>query len=647
MKHQQTNSELFGGRSDRRLGYAASKRWGYEAEPSLNHEPISARRTRSQQRRFLFFVGLASLAGCGLFLRLALLQVARGAELRAAAEENRIRLQPIPASRGVIYDRHGIPLVRNVPNETLQIVPADLPKGESELQPTAASLAAILNEPPAQLLDEMREKREVTFQSFVFREHLSYQTALKLRLIESQLPGFHVEVTATREYLGGDALSHLLGYTGKINSDEAKEKLAAGYQLTDQTGKSGLELSYESTLRGKNGRKQIEVDSLGKEKRIVASAAPELGENLYLSIDADLQRRASEALSSMVAKTRSRGGALVAIDPRNGEILALASAPTFDNNLFTQQKDPAALAALFQDERNPLFFRPTDGQYPSGSTMKPFVASAALSLGVITPTTTVNSTGGIRVGQWFFPDWQSGGHGITNVRKAIAQSVNTFFYMVGGGGDGFQGLGVSRLVPFLARFGFGQASGIDLPGEAIGLLPTPEWKEETKNERWYIGDTYHLAIGQGDVLVTPLQMAVATAAIANGGTVYQPRLVTTVEDAAGRRSALGPQTKGELVASSQTLAVVREGMRDGVLDGSSRAMQSLPVSSAGKTGTAQFGNGSATHAWFTAFAPYEDPTLAIAVVVESGGEGHAAALPVARDVIAAYFERERPPRVDK
>lgn len=349
----------------------------------------------------------------------------------------------------------------------------------------------------------------------------------------------------------------------------------------------------------------------------------------------------------MVAKTRSRGGALVAIDPRNGEILALASAPTFDNNLFTQQKDPAALAALFQDERNPLFFRPTDGQYPSGSTMKPFVASAALSLGVITPTTTVNSTGGIRVGQWFFPDWQSGGHGITNVRKAIAQSVNTFFYMVGGGGDGFQGLGVSRLVPFLARFGFGQASGIDLPGEAIGLLPTPEWKEETKNERWYIGDTYHLAIGQGDVLVTPLQMAVATAAIANGGTVYQPRLVTTVEDAAGRRSALGPQTKGELVASSQTLAVVREGMRDGVLDGSSRAMQSLPVSSAGKTGTAQFGNGSATHAWFTAFAPYEDPTLAIAVVVESGGEGHAAALPVARDVIAAYFERERPPRVDK
>lgn len=621
----------------RRLHDYDGKQWGYESDP-VSAAPPPPASLRQRSRRLFGFIILAGISLTLLASRLVGLQLFRGEELRAAAEQNRIRLQPIPARRGIVYDSKGRLLVRNVPNETLQLIPADLPRHD-DLRVLAEKLAPILHEDAALLAEELRTKRSFSYQSILLREHLSYDTAIKIRLIENSIPGLVVRDTATRLYLAGEAIAPVLGYTGKISENELQSSLKKQYQLTDQIGKSGLELSYESVLRGKDGREQIEVDALGKEKRVIASAPPRQGANLHISLDTALQQKAADALQSMMKSSRATGGALVALDPRNGNVLALATAPSYDNNIFSDALQKDAYERLLKDPRNPFFFRPIAGQYPSGSTIKPLIAALALHDKIITEKTTVLSSGGIRIGQWFFPDWKAGGHGITDVRKAIADSVNTFFYTVGGGTDTFTGLGVERLAAELPTFGLGRATGIDLRGEAQGLLPTPAWKEATKKEPWYIGDTYHFAIGQGDLLVTPLQMAVATAAIANGGTAYRPRLVTSIEEETGNRTLVDVEKISPSVADPGAIRIVREGMRQAVVSGSSQGMQALPVASAGKTGTAQFGSGDASHSWFTAFAPYESPEIAVAVVLEGGGEGHLAALPVAREVLSWYFSQ--------
>lgn len=624
------------------IGRAGSPRrlWGYEGEPELKTPAATpVRSLLSARRLFSFYVAVVATLAI-LVLRLVLLQLQQGTELRAAAEENRLRIRLIPSTRGIFYDRRGEPLVRNIADQALFMTPADLPNAKA-LQDIAGRLSSILGEEREQLLRDIDASRPSLYESVLLREHLPYETALRIRIVEATLPGFHVETTAIREYLGGNAFSHLLGYTGKIAPEEEEQKLEEDYALNDQIGKSGLERSYEQLLRGSYGRKSVEVDSLGKEKRIVASDPPVVGSSLSLTIDAVLQRRASELLNSMMDERHATGGGLVALDPRNGDVLALVSTPSFDNNEFSGGIKPDAFEQLKADKRNPFFFRPVAGQYPSGSTIKPFVAAGALAEGVITPSTTVLSSGGIQIGKWFFPDWQAGGHGTTDVKKAIAQSVNTFFYMISGGTDTFQGLGIARLAPTLQSFGFGEPTGVDLDGEAVGLVPTPAWKEATKRERWYIGDTYHLAIGQGDILVTPIQMAQATAAVANGGTLYQPRLVQVIQGTSGAREERQPESRRNGLANPQSLAVVRGGMREAVLSGSARSLQTLPVSSAGKTGTAQFGTGERTHSWFTSFAPYENPEIVVVVVLEGGGEGHEAALPVARELLRSYFSQKK------
>ncbi len=621
------------------VGDYLGKSWGVELEPSTattQSQPLHP--MTSHRRFFTLFFGITVLLGVFLF-RLTDLQIVRGATLRTAAEENRIRIKPIPAARGVVYDRHGQQLVRNIPNLSLQIVPADLPKGES-LHKAAIALGRYLGEAPEALEAELAQKRAYSYDASTFREHLSYETALRLRLIEHTLPGIHVEESATREYLLGLPFSHLLGYTGKINENDYNDLKTSGYLITDQIGKTGLERSYEEILRGKNGKKQIEVDSLGKEKRIVASETPVLGKNLYLSINAGLQAKIQEALERVVDRLHTPGAAAVAVDPRNGEILALASVPSFDNNIFSNGTVSDTYEQLLRDERNPFFNRAIAGQFPPGSTIKPFIASAALQENLISETTTVNSTGGIRIGQWFFPDWKAGGHGITDVRKAIADSVNSFFYTIGGGMETTKGLGVERITQYLRRFGFGETTNVDLSNETSGFLPSPQWKIDAKKERWYIGDTYHLSIGQGDLLVTPLQMAVATATIANGGTLYRPRLVTTIEDSISHeKTATSPERIASGFISQKNIRIVQEGMRQTVLAGSGKAAQSLPIAIAGKTGTAQYGPQKRTHGWFTAFAPYDNPEIALVVVVEGGGEGTSSALPAANEILGWYFSQ--------
>lgn len=611
------------------------KAWGVDVVFGEQRQEDTAGFRTFVKRRFAgFFLVVAALTLI-LFGRLLELQVVRGATLRTAAEENRLRRTPIKASRGIIFDRNGEPLVKNVPDLALQVIPADLPEGNA-LQREAEKLAAVLQEAPVSIFDELSRRQSHSYVPEPLREHLFYDTALRVRLIESELPGVHVNVTARRQYLGGPAFSHVLGYTGKI-TQEVLNAAGGDYNVTDIIGKEGVERSYEQQLRGKDGQEQVEVNSLGKEQQVVASAPPHPGMNLTLTIDAQLQRRGQEALDAMVEKTHGTGGALVAMDPRDGAIRALVSSPAYDNNLFAEGIATDQYAQLLAGERRPLFHRAIAGQYPPGSTLKPFIAAGALQERIITAATKVLSTGGIRVGLWFFPDWKVGGHGVTDVRKAIAESVNSFFYTIGGGTQAFSGMGVQRITAYLAKFGLGAATGIDLIGEAEGFLPSPDWKQRVKRERWYIGDTYHLSIGQGDVLVTPLQMAVATSAIANNGTLYRPRLVQAMGLPGAKQEPQAPQVLGASVVDAQYLATVREGMRQAVVSGSARGAQALPVAVAGKTGTAQFGPSQRTNAWFTAFAPYEQPELAVTVIVEAGGEGHAAALPVAVEVLRAYF----------
>jgi len=285
-----------------------------------------------------------------------------------------------------------------------------------------------------------------------------------------------------------------------------------------------------------------------------------------------------------------------------------------------------------------LFNRVISGEFPAGSTFKPVMAAAALQEKIINANTSFMSTGRLCVGEWFFPDWKAGGHGLTNVKKALADSVNTFFYYVGGGFGDFKGLGIDKIVKYAALFGLDKVTGIDLPNEASGFLPSQKWKEDTKNEVWYIGDTYHASIGQGDITVTPLQVANYTAAIANGGTLYEPHVVTKILDHNNNLiTKIKPQVVRSNFISPENIKIVQEGMRQTITAGSGRSLNSLPVEVAGKTGTAQWSSTQATHAWFTGFAPYDQPEIAITVLVEAGGEGSTVAVPIVKEILQYYF----------
>lgn len=599
----------------------------------------------STTKIWLLFLAIAGILTI-LIGRLFFLQVVHGYDYREIAEGNRIRVELTPAARGIIYDYTGKPLVKNIPNFTVIIIPSDLPKDKTEYESVLTQTANTLEMSTTELQNAVQQHAETLYtQPLVLKEFVPYQQALTLSTKLNTLPGVSVEVRASREYVQPEAYSHMLGYLGRITADDLQdEAILNNYLLTDSLGKSGLEWQYESNLRGHKGRRQVEVNAAGNDIEVIAKEDAIPGDNLVLSIDAELQEVLYNELSQFADRNGVPGGAAVAIDPRSGHIKALVSFPGYNTNVFTHGIDQETYQALINDERKPLFNKAVSGEYPSGSTFKMVVGAAALQENVITPDTTVNSTGGIQINAWSFPDYKKGGHGLTDIRKALAESVNTFFYVAGGGTYNEEsleiegGLGIDRINKYAALFGLGTKTGIDLPGEAEGFLPTPEWKESVKLEPWYIGDTYHVAIGQGDLLVTPLQVALYTSAIANGGIVYSPKLVDKVTDqTGGEQFTVEPTVLNESFINSYYIQVIQEGMRQAVTDGSARRLQSLPVAAAGKTGTAQIGGTEKTHSWFTSFAPYDNPELVLTVLVEEGGEGTEAALPIAEKALNAYF----------
>jgi penicillin-binding protein 2 len=597
-----------------------------------------------------------------LLTRIIWLQLFQFDYYYSLAEINRSRHEIVEANRGIFYDKNGQALVRNVANFVLSIRLIDLPKDELERDEIVRDISIILDnqeeneindnsfiisEGPSfslikEALSKVRYGSIESYQPIFIKDNIDYNLALKLILESNNLPGVIVSNKIRREYIqvasnNAYSLSHVLGYTGKISEQELVE-LKENYSSIDYLGKTGLEKTWEEELRGEMGSNYFEIDALGRRGKLINEIAPKDGYNLNLSLDLNLQIKIEEILKKYLDQLGLERAAVIVLDPNNGEILSLVSWPAYDNNKFAVGISYNDYQEVLNNPNRPLFNRAIGGEFPAGSTIKPLIAAMALEENIISENTSFLSTGGIRIGQWFFPDWLAGGHGRVDVRRAIAESVNTFFYYIGGGYQDFVGLGLDNLVKYSKLFGLGQASGIDLNGEAKGLVPSKEWRKEVKNEPWYIGNTYHFSIGQGDVLVTPLQIVNAISSIANGGKLYRPHFVREVVDYNGQIiKEIPKEIINQNFIDDYNLLVIRQAMRQTITSGSARRLNYLPVEVAGKTGTAQWFSQKDPHAWFTGFAPYNDPEIAFVILVEEGKEGSDASVSIAEEILNWYF----------
>ncbi|MFA5935365.1 MAG: penicillin-binding protein 2 [Patescibacteria group bacterium] len=588
--------------------------------------------------RFRLVFSVMAVLLVTLFGRAFWMQVVHGATFREQAERNRLRQEILLPRRGIVRDREGRVLAENTPSfdvrMTERLLPTDMGLREDVLADVGRAISV-----PVQDIEALMTSSTDPDESLVIKRDLSYERAIAVKILATDVSGIDIVVGSKRRYPESDdtnTLSHILGYVSGITREELEKRRTEGYRQIDLIGKAGVESTYESILRGTPGEKLYEVDSRHRITAIVGEQVPVDGRDLTLSIDLDLQRATEKALREGMEKAKVMRGSAIVMDPRDGSILAIASLPAYDDNFFSGTVSSTQYAALIANPDHPLLPRAWAGTYPSGSTAKPVISVAALAEGIITPQTTVFSSGGLHVGPWFFPDWKAGGHGTVTVRSALAWSVNTFYYYVGGGYDRFVGLGVDKLTEWMRKFGLGAKTGIDVPGEASGFVPSREWKEATKGERWYIGDTYNLSIGQGDLLVTPLQVASFTSTIANGGYVVTPRIGMRYGRPDESPSDVPITRSSDRIASVEAVETVRQGMRENVTYGSGRALSDLPFTSAGKTGTAQWRSDKDNHAWFTSFAPFEDPRVVVTVLLEEGKEGSSTAVPVAKEILRAW-----------
>ncbi len=588
-------------------------------------------------RRYTLLLSCMVLCFAIVLGKAVYLQVVQGGRYYALAEGNRAKTVSMPFSRGLIYDADMMPLVRNEPVFDITLVPRQLPLQLAEREVRVHELARVVGLDPLHLTETLQNYSALHAQPVVIVSNVAYDESLRYNTLFEEYPELELEVRTQRVY-ADTGFSHLLGYIGKINDGELAARKEAGYVLNDVVGKTGLELSYEEVLRGRYGYQELEIDSRGRVVKVLSERAAVHGENIQLTIDTDFQDAVYALTKDYLQTVNKRRASVVVMDPRDGAIRAMVSYPEYDNNQFSGGISQDAYDAYIAHPDYPLFDRTIKGEYPSGSTIKMLVGAAALEENVITASTGFMSVGGIVIANmWFFPDWRAGGHGYTTIRKALFDSVNTFFYIVGGGYEDFKGLGLDRLTDYYRQFGLGSVTGIDIPGERPGLVPSREWKWERKKEEWYIGDTYHLAIGQGDILVTPLQVALYTSYFAHGSKMYVPRVVASVIDAQGVTRQQSSEVLKEDVVDSFNTRIIREGMRAAVTEGSARYLSLLPFSSAGKTGTAQFSKTKDPHAWFTGFAPYENPEIVVTVLVEEGGEGSSVAVPLASKIMEYYF----------
>lgn len=613
---------------------------GKQISTPIGKTHIGTNFTQKKAIIFSFFIIVLILIIVG---RLFILQLLKGSHYLEIAKGNREKKVPIVSERGYILDRNGIQLTENIPNFSLVLNPSKLPNDKQEIDSIIKKLSVITNQSEDEIRLSIEQFSEYAYESVVIQENLDYETALSIQIRASDLPGLYIQRGSKRLYTyvsekDESSISHIIGYLGKIDINQLGLLYSYGYLLSDSIGKTGIEKQYENDLRGKYGQVIYEVDAIGRQQNILSEIPPQSGNHIKLTIDLEIQKKLEEILGNQLKKQKKGKGSAIAINPKNGEILALVSLPSYNNNNFSGGIDYEIYKKYTENKNNPLFNRAVSGSYPSGSTIKPAIAASALEDGIITKNSSFLSTGGISVAPWFFPDWLVGGHGRTNVRYSLAWSVNTFYYYIGGGYKNFEGLGIDKLIGYLRLFGFGEKLGIELPGENSGFLPSKEWKEDVKDEMWYIGDTYNVSIGQGDVLVTPLQIAFMTASIANGGILYKPKIVGSIfKSNYLDEEMLETEIIRDHFISDDNLKTVRQGMKDCVEYGSCRRLASLPIETAGKTGTAQWSSTKPPHSWYTSFAPYYDPSIVLTILIEEGAEGSSSAIPVADEFYRWWY----------
>ena len=586
----------------------------------------------------------------GLFaLRLFQLQIIQGEALRERSERNSIRTIRLAAPRGEILDRDGRVLATTRPAFGLQVIPSELRRPEL----TFAALGQLLEQDPEALRKRAGEPSGARrFQPVRLASDLTWDHLARVESHRYALPGVLTDIQPRRHYLDGSLAAHVLGTIGEVRKEQLETRRFARYRAGEVIGQSGIEAVLESHLRGREGGLNVVVDAAGREIERLDEAEPRAGRTAVLSIDLDLQREAYAAFESDVEGEPRRAGALVALDPRNGEVLAWVSTPSYDPNAFPGGIDTATWKRLMQDERRPLQDRVMSGQYPPASTYKAIVAAGALQEGVIDPDERLYCPGSFRLGRRTYRCWKRGGHGEVDLREALVRSCDVYFYQVG------LRLGVDRLAFFARSLGLGRRSGVELPDEKSGHIPTSAWKSRRFGEPWVLGETLSAAIGQGFNTVTPLQLAVAFAAIANGGGLVTPRLVRSLHahDALSLPSA--PVFRERTPIDARHLARVRDALIGVVQDpGGTGARARVPgVVVGGKTGTAQVVGLKQfeglegdeipwkyrDHAWFVAFAPAESPEIVVAVLVEHGGGGGRVAAPIAQRVLARYFDKRAP-----
>lgn len=569
-----------------------------------------------------------------LTLRLWRLQILDGENLRTMSESNRLRLIRTPPLRGVIYDRRGQMLVDNRPSYDVVLVPEDTPDLQKTVESVSKYIAAGENFSGK---IAQRDLRRPSYEGVVLAKDVSWPTITAVETHQLDIPGVSIEISTRRYYPTGGFAAHLLGYVGEVSPRELAQ--FPSYRMGDLIGKFGIEKRWETTLRGKGGGQQIEVDATGKRLQVIGTMEASAGQSLVLTIEAELQRRTEELLEG-------REGSIVVLDVNSGEVLAMANRPVFDPNIFARGITSDEWRSLTTDTLHPLSNRAIQGQYPPGSTFKVIMAAAALEKGVVSPSTRFYCSGGLPFGRRVFHCWKKRGHGSVDLRQAIAQSCDVYFYQIG------QRLGINAIAEYARKFGMGAPLGVGLDHEASGLIPDTVWKKERLGSPWYAGETLSVVIGQGYVTATPLQMAVVAATVANGGTVYRPHLIKRVlgDDGAAIKE-FAPEILKKTGVDSQTLQIVREGMRDVVNSrtGTGKKAMLPEVLVAGKTGTSQViagtkGKGTGLprqyrdHAWFIAFAPADAPEVAVVCLLEHAGEGGgAAAAPVVKEVLSSYF----------
>jgi len=552
-------------------------------------------------------------------LRLVQLQVFEGDKYHKLSESNRLKIVSTPAPRGIIYDRNGVPLVKNIPLYSVYML-YDPAKGAD-----FAELASLVKMDRQELETKLNKKENSPFVPVKLKQGLNFQEVARIEARRSDFPELFIQTDVGREYPFGKVGAHVVGYLGKMTQTQAESPELSNLPPDTLIGQWGVEALYDSHLRGIAGGKVIEVDALGREQRFIQERPAVRGRDVTLSIDISMQKAVEDAFGE-------KAGALVALKVDTGEVIALESLPSFNPNVFAQGITYADWKALMDDKHKPMMNRALQSQYPPGSTFKVAMVVAGLEEGVITPDTKVTCTGGINYGKWTFGCWRKHGHGVITLHRAIRESCDVYFYELG------KKLGIDRIYKYATALGLGNDTGLGLQRERPGLIPNTEWKQAKRGGGWYLGETLNASIGQGYVAVTPIQLALMSATVSNGGKLYQPTLIKDPKEV---------RLKSKIDLNPETLRLLMDGLSAVVNEegGTARIAASQIVKIGGKTGTAQVvsklkqasGEKFLDHAWFLAVAPVDHPEIAIAVFVEHGQHGGSAAAPIARKAIEAYF----------